>query len=108
MPFDALDILDGAEGAVMRCAKGFVRMEGAVAEVFCVGWGCAGCAGGATWMVGSVDELETGVFGGGTGARRKSGLGIGGSDFAGWIVSLAEGAVGVSASNTAGLRVNVC
>jgi hypothetical protein len=47
------------------------------------------------------------VLGGGAGTRRKSGGGIGGSDFTGRAVSYVSGSVGVSGSNTAGLRVNV-
>jgi hypothetical protein len=107
MPLDALDILEGTDIAGMRCAKRFGSIEGAVVEAFGVGWVCAGGTGTAIWTLGSVDELETGVFGGGTGVRRKSGLGMGGSDFAGRRVSFVGGAVGVSGSNTAGRRVNV-
>lgn len=59
------------------------------------------------WALRSFVVLAMGVFGGGTGARRKSGLGIGGRDFAGSVLSFGEGAVGVSASNTAGLRMKV-
>jgi hypothetical protein len=102
MPLDALDILEGTEDAGMWCAKGFGKVEDAVVEVFCAGWICVGGAGTAIWTLGSVDGLGTGVFGGGTGARRKSGLGMGGSDFAGRAVSFVGGAVGVSGSNTAG------
>jgi hypothetical protein len=107
MPLDTLDILEGTDVAGMWCTKRFGSMEGAVVEVFSVGWVCAGGAGAAIWTLGSIDELETGVFGRGTGVRRKSGLGMGGSDFAGRTVSFVGGAVGVSGSNTAGRRVNV-
>jgi hypothetical protein len=102
-------MIAGAEVVGTRCVRGYGKVGGAVEVRVCEGIVRSEGFGAVIWRVGRVEEFGLGTVGSNesSGALRKSGLGMGGSDLAGKVVSFVAGRVGVSGSKVAGLRVNV-